>query len=113
MTETSTATRLVFPIGRLLHANEARLTAGPSPSLALAAYQDRAVPLATCPGNEGALFEKSFRKSLQSGAHIGDRADQGGVLVADPANQVSQALWQPNQTTRYRKNRGRLRATLR
>jgi polyhydroxyalkanoate synthase len=61
----------VFPIDRLLHANEARLTAGLSPASATAAYLDWAVHLANSPGKQGELFEKAFGKSLNFAAHLG------------------------------------------
>jgi len=63
--------RHVYPIDRFLHANEARLTAGLSPSSAMAAYLDWAIHLANSPGKQGQLFEKAFRKSLKFGACLG------------------------------------------
>ena len=61
----------VFPIDRVLHANQARLTAGLSPSSAAAAYLDWAAHLANSPGKQGELFEKAFRKSVRFSAYIG------------------------------------------
>jgi len=72
MMEPSETPRHVFPIDRFLHANEARLTAGLSPSSALAAYLDWAAHLANSPGKQGELFEKAFRKSLKFSVHVGD-----------------------------------------
>jgi polyhydroxyalkanoate synthase len=72
MTEPSEGRRHVFPIDRFLHANEARLTSGLSPSSASAAYLDWAVHLANSPGKQGKLFEKAFRKSLTFGAYVGE-----------------------------------------
>jgi len=72
VTDPSTKATHVFPIDRFLHANEARLTAGLSPSSALAAYLDWAVHLANSPGKQGELFEKAFRKSLTFSAYLGD-----------------------------------------
>ncbi len=64
MTESSSTPPHVFPADRLLHANEAKLTAGLSPTSALGAYLDWAVHLANSPGKQGELFEKAFRKSV-------------------------------------------------
>jgi len=61
----------VFPIDRLLHANEAKLTAGLSPASALAAYLDWAVHLANSPGKQAELFEKAIRKSVTFNSHVG------------------------------------------
>ena len=72
MTDPSTKATHVYPIDRFLHASEARLTAGLSPSSALAAYLDWAVHLANSPGKQGELFEKAFRKSLKFSAYLGD-----------------------------------------
>ncbi|MGD2139267.1 MAG: alpha/beta fold hydrolase [Burkholderiales bacterium] len=64
MTEPTSTPTHVFPADRLLHANEAKLTAGLSPTSALSAYLDWAVHLANSPGKQGELFEKAFRKSV-------------------------------------------------
>jgi polyhydroxyalkanoate synthase len=72
MTETTKRPKHVYPIDHFLHANEARLTAGLSPSSASAAYLDWAVHLANSPGKQGELIEKAFRKSLKFSAYIGD-----------------------------------------
>jgi len=70
MTDAADKPTHVFPIDRFLHANEAKLTAGLSPSSAAAAYLDWAVHLANSPGKQGELVEKAFRKSLKFGAHF-------------------------------------------
>jgi poly[(R)-3-hydroxyalkanoate] polymerase subunit PhaC len=72
MTEPSEKPRHVYPIDRFLHANEARLTSGLSPSSASAAYLDWTAHLANSPGKHGELFEKAFRMSLTFGAYVGD-----------------------------------------
>ncbi|KPK30547.1 MAG: poly-beta-hydroxybutyrate polymerase [Betaproteobacteria bacterium SG8_40] len=71
MTESSRQPTHVFPVDRLLHANEAKLTAGLSPASALTAYLDWAVHLANSPGKQGELFEKAFRKSVKFNHYVG------------------------------------------
>ena len=60
----------VYPIDRFLHANEARMTAGLSPSSAMLAYLDWAVHLANSPGKQAELVQKAFRKSVKFGAYL-------------------------------------------
>ncbi len=60
----------VFPLDRYLHAVEARLTAGISPSSAMMAYLDWAVHLANAPGKQGELVRKAFRKSVTFSAYM-------------------------------------------
>ncbi len=64
----------IYPIDRLLHANEAQLTSGLSPSSALMAYLDWAIHLANSPGKQGELFQNAWRKSIEFGAHLGRTA---------------------------------------
>jgi len=61
----------VYPLDRILHAAEARLTAGLSPTSASAAYMDWAVHLANSPGKQAELVQKALRKSIRFGAHLG------------------------------------------
>jgi len=61
-----------FPVDRLLHANEAKLTAGLSPASAMAAYLDWAVHLANSPGKQAELFEKAIRKSIRFNTHLAE-----------------------------------------
>jgi len=60
----------VYPIDHFLHAKEARLTGGLSPSSAMAAYMDWLVHLANSPGKQGELVEKALRKSVKFWGHI-------------------------------------------
>ncbi len=68
--ESSSKPEHVFPIDRMLHAQEAKLTAGLSPTSALAAYLDWAVHLANSPGKQGELFTKAFRKSVRFNHYV-------------------------------------------
>jgi len=60
----------VYPIDHFLHANEARLTAGLSPTSAMAAYMDWAIHLANSPGKQGELVEKALRKSVKFWGYV-------------------------------------------
>jgi len=60
----------IYPIDRFVHANEARLTAGLSPSSASAAYLDWAVHLANSPGKQAELVRKAMRKSIKFGSYL-------------------------------------------
>ncbi len=55
----------VYPIDRFLHALQARMTGGISPSSAWLAYLDWAVHLANSPGKQGELAAKALRKSIR------------------------------------------------
>jgi len=70
MSELPTHVRHVDPIDRLLHAAEARLTAGISPSSAMLAYLDWAVHIANSPGKQAELVQKAWRKSIKFGAYL-------------------------------------------
>ncbi|TCS63105.1 polyhydroxyalkanoate synthase [Varunaivibrio sulfuroxidans] len=86
--EHPTTPKHVFPIDRFLHAGEARLTAGLSPSSALSAYLDWAAHLANSPGKIGELFEKAFRKSLKFNAHVGEALlEKEGTPCIEPLAQ--------------------------
>jgi len=71
MTQPADKVAHVFAVDRILHASQARLTAGLSPSSAAAAYLDWAAHLANSPGKQGELFEKAFRKSVRFSTYIG------------------------------------------
>lgn len=60
----------VYPIDRSLHAAEARLTGGLSPSSSMAAYLDWVVHLANSPGKQAELVRKALRKSTKFGAYL-------------------------------------------
>ena len=60
----------VYPIDHFLHASEARLTAGLSPTSAMAAYMDWAIHLANSPGKQGELVEKTLRKSVKFWSYL-------------------------------------------
>jgi len=69
MSELPARTSHVYPIDRFLHASEARLTDGLSPSSAMLAYLDWAVHLANSPGKQAELVQKALRKSVKFGSH--------------------------------------------
>jgi len=71
MKDSSSKSARTYPVDRLLHANEAKLTSGLSPASAMAAYLDWAVHLANSPGKQARLFEKAIRKSIKFNAHLG------------------------------------------
>ena len=60
----------VYPIDRLLHANEGRVTGGISPASAMLAYLDWAIHLANSPGKQMELVQKAMRKSAHFGTHL-------------------------------------------
>jgi len=62
----------VDPIDRFLHANEARLTGGLSPSSAMLAYEDWLTHLANSPGKQAELVRKALRKSLKYSAYVNE-----------------------------------------
>jgi polyhydroxyalkanoate synthase len=72
MTETSSTPSHTFAADRLLHATEAKLTAGLSPASAAGAYLDWATHLANSPGKQGELFRKAFRKSVKFNHHVAE-----------------------------------------
>ncbi|MCG6889447.1 MAG: alpha/beta fold hydrolase [Gammaproteobacteria bacterium] len=98
MKETSSKSDQVFPADRLLHANEAKLTAGLSPASAMAAYLDWAVHLANSPGKQGELFEKAIRKSVRFNSYLGallsGKADEPCIAPLPQDHRFSAAQWQ-------------------
>ena len=72
MTDSAPTPAHTFVADRLLHATEARLTAGLSPASALGAYLDWATHLANSPGKQGELFKKAFRKSVKFNHHVAE-----------------------------------------
>jgi len=98
MADTTQSIPHIYPIDRLMHATEGRLTAGISPSSALLAYLDWAVHLANSPGKQGALVQKALRKSVKFSAYaerlLAGRADCPCIEPLPQDHRFRDPAWQ-------------------
>lgn len=65
MTTSEADVATVNPVDRFLHASEARVTSGISPSSLVGAYLDWAVHLANSPGKQATVIKKAFKKGVK------------------------------------------------
>jgi len=78
----------VYPVDRMLHALESRITGGISPASAMLAYLDWVTHLANSPGKQGELVQKALRKSIKFNAHLRDiLANKSPDCCIDPLPQ--------------------------